>query len=385
VRKVAVLYSGGRHWGGIETYLANLFRLHDRHAIELILISMGEWDLTRGLEREGFTPMIRVLAGKRVRLGTLKEVRRIIRDERIELIVSQGTVANAYARTAALFAGAPSLVVVHSDMMLDYPRITRWAYTLSDRLLRPLTKRYVAVSRDLKAKMVKSGVKDEKVTVIYNGVNAAGRMQGSAPSTVSSPASAPDNNVELGRVFGQSEAVVSIVTVGRLHPVKNFDGLIKAMPLLPSNVLLTIWGEGKEKAKITALVEELDLAARVRLPGESKNMEEALASADIYVQPSKSEGCSFAVAEAMLCGKPVVVTPCGGLPEQVDNGMTGLVAQDCSPEALAEALRVLVTDRALAVALGDAGRKEARERFSMQRWLEKTTATLCDTARGDTW
>ena len=63
------------------------------------------------------------------------------------------------------------------------------------------------------------------------------------------------------------------------------------------------------------------------MPGESQTMQEALADSDVYVQPSKSEGCSFAVAEAMLHGKPVVVTPCGGLPEQVDDGVTGVVAR----------------------------------------------------------
>ena len=373
MRRVAVLYSGGLHWGGIETYLANLFRLHDRQAMELVLISMGDWDLTRGLEREGLGPMIRVLAGKRIRIGTLLEIRRILRDERLGLIVSQGTVANAYARAAALLVRVPNLVVVHSDMRLDYPKSTRWAFALSDRTLRPLTKRYITVSRDLKAKMVQSGVDASRVTVIYNGVDIAGRL----PGPVCAPASRSISAHKDG-------STVTLATVGRLHPVKNFDGLIKAMPLLPDHVLLTVWGDGAEKARLTALVQGLGLGNRVRLPGESQNMQEALEGADIYIQPSKSEGCSFAVAEAMLCGKPVVVTPRGGLPEQVDDGVTGSVARDCSPEALAEAILPLVTDRSLAAELGEAGQREARERFSMDKWLRETTAALCDTALGET-
>ena len=175
MKNIAVLYSGGRQWGGIETYLANLFRLHDRAGWSLVLVSMGEWELTQALEQEGLSDLVRLLSHKRIRLCTVCDIRRLVRDERIGLIVSQGTVANAYARTAALVSGVPSLVVVHSDMRLDYPSSIRWAFTLSDRLLRPVTKRYVTVSQDLKNKLVGTGVKEDRVTVIYNGVNTVGR------------------------------------------------------------------------------------------------------------------------------------------------------------------------------------------------------------------
>jgi glycosyltransferase involved in cell wall biosynthesis len=172
--------------------------------------------------------------------------------------------------------------------------------------------------------------------------------------------------------------------VGRLHPVKNFDGLITAMSLLPARVRLTIWGDGGEKQKLRTLVDRLALGDRVALPGESQNMGDALKGVDIYVQPSKSEGFGFAVAEAMLHGKPVVVTPCGGLPEQVDDGVTGLVAEDWSPEALAKAIMPLINNRSRAMRLGEAGRKAAQKKCSMRKWLTETTRALCDTAQGDT-
>jgi hypothetical protein len=156
MKKIAVLYSGGRQWGGIETYLANLFKLYDRKQMELTLISLGEWDLTRAFRKEGLSPLIRVLSGRRIRLRTIYDLWRLIKAENLGLIVSHGTVANAYARLAALAAGVPSLVVVHSDMTLDYPSSTRWAFNLSDRCLRALTTRYVAVSWNLKEKLARA-------------------------------------------------------------------------------------------------------------------------------------------------------------------------------------------------------------------------------------
>jgi glycosyltransferase involved in cell wall biosynthesis len=384
MKRVAVLYSGGRQWGGVETYLANLFRLYDPNELELVLISLGEWDLTRALGREGLSHLVRLLPGKRLRARTIISIRRIIKAERLELIVSQGTVANAYARIASLVSGRPSLVVVHSNMMLDYPRATLWAFVLSDRMLRAATKRYITVSRQLKETIVRRGVRPERVSVIYNGVNASGRI----PHRENTPAPGPDTGEQEKTAVachaGGRTPAVSIASVGRLHPVKNFDGLIRAMRLLPDCVQLTVWGDGDEKVSLAELIDQLSLGDRVRLPGESQNMGEALEGVDIYIQPSKSEGCSFAVAEAMLHGKPVVVTPCGGLPEQVDDWVTGLVAKDCSPEALAGAKSTLANDRTLMARLGEAARRAAEEKYSMEKWLKETSTTLCDAAQGDT-
>ena len=383
MKRVAVLYSGGRQWGGIETYLANLLRLHDPTQIYPVLVSLGEWELTRALEQNGLASLVRILSSKRMRLRTVFDIRRMITTEHLGLVVSHGTVANAYARLAALLAHVPSLVVVHSDMTLDYPRSKRLAYVLSDRALRAATTRYVAVSHDLKEKLVKSGIKAERVNVIYNGVGVAGGIPRRALATATKSVAGQGAGRPAARADERSEATTMLASVGRLHPVKNFDGLIKAMLVLPGNVYLTIWGDGPEKARLAALIEKLGLGDRVVLAGESQNMEEALEGVAVYVQPSKSEGWGFTVGEAMLHGMPVVVTPRGGLPEQVDHGVTGVVAEDCSPEALAKAIMSLVADPERATRLGAAGREAAEAKFPMQKWLRDTTSVFCDTARGD--
>jgi glycosyltransferase involved in cell wall biosynthesis len=376
--RIVVLYSGGRHWGGIETYLLNLFRLYDRRKMALVLVSMGEWELTQALRNEGRAAEVRVLSAKRARPRTVFALRRLLRAERAQLVVSQGVVANAYARLAVLGTGIPSLVVVHSDLAGDYPkRAVRWAYMLSDRALRRTTEHYVAVCRYLKDRLVASGVKPEQVTVVQNGVSLPGRRpRADAELRVAVQARPPESAGALARGAG-----TRLATVGRLHLVKNFDGLIRAMALLPPDTRLVIWGEGPERATLSSLIASLGLQDRVELCGVSDNMAQALEEADIYVQPSKSEGCSFTVAEAMLLGKPVVVTPCGGLPEQVTHGATGLVASDPSAEGLAAAISTLVRDRELAAKLAEAGQKAAEKAFAMDTWLEKTTAAVCAAAR----
>jgi glycosyltransferase involved in cell wall biosynthesis len=391
VKKVAVLYSGGRQWGGIETYLLQLFRLNDGRLVDLVLLSMGEWELTRAVAALAessasavASPRCRVLSAERVRLRTISDIRRILREENADLLVSQGVVANAYARLAARAAHIPHLAVVHSDLATDYPRpLTRYIYRSLDRLLRPLTHRYIAVAAFLKERLVASGVDPSKVRVIYNGLAAdAAATDGTVESAgIVDRAQGGGVGHSAGSLPSLSdEGGLTLVSIGRLHPVKNFDSLILAMGLLPDRVRLEIWGSGPEASRLQTLIAARGLEGRVELCGEAAAVETALARADAYVQASKSEGCSFAVIEAMLAGKPVVVTSCGGLPEQVENGRTGIVAAGSGPEELAAAIRRLLDERSLTEQLARAGREAARRQFARQRWLEETLSAFAEAA-----
>jgi glycosyltransferase involved in cell wall biosynthesis len=376
-KTVAVIYSGARVWGGIETYLSDLFHNADPEAIRLVLVSMGEWELNRtGIPAESQ----RFLSGRRARPKTVLDIRRILREEGADLVVSQGAVANAYARMAALLAGRPSLVVTHSELKTDYPRaLKRLGFTAMDRLLRPITKHYVAVSEYLRSGLIASGVKADAITVVYNGVDierGAGGESGVGPG--------PEMGAENGarpsaaeRVLPTGEAGMQhVVSIGRLHAVKNFDALIRAMGLLPDGIRLTIWGDGDERDRLRALIESLGLDERAQLAGTATSVPEVLEEADVYVQPSRSEGFGLAVVEAMLCCKPVVVAPCGSLTELVEHEVTGVVAADGSPEALAASVHRVLGDEPFASKIAFAGQQAARERFSVDRWIEGTVAAF---------
>ena len=364
-RTVVVVYAGARVWGGIETYLRDLFRLHDPGIMRLVLVSLGEWELNGALRQDGAVTTgktQRCLSPRRVRPRTILEICAVLKEEHADLVVSQGAVANVYARMAALLSGLPSLVVTHSELTNDYPgALKRWGFTLSDRLLRPITKRHIAVSEYMKNELARSGVKADRISVVYNGVDVQDLVTQGAPG---GPA-----------VLGKP-GEVNVVSVGRLHRVKNFDALIRAMGLLPDNMRLTIWGDGEERENLDRLIGSLDLRGRVRLAGRAASIPPVMAEADVYVQPSKSEGFGLTVVEAMLCGRPVVVAPYGSLPELVEDGETGIVATDGTPEALAASILRVACDRGLASRMAAAGQDAALQRFSIDRWLENTSAAF---------
>ena len=89
-----------------------------------------------------------------------------------------------------------------------------------------------------------------------------------------------------------------------------------------------------------------------------------LHAADLYVQPSRSEGISLAIMEAMDRGLPVVATPVGGIPEAVLDGTTGLLASSPTPAALAQALERMLAEGSRWPAMGQAGRMRCRSLFS---------------------
>ena len=133
-KKIAILYSGARHFGGVENYLLNLFKSYDQSKAQLVLISLGDWDLTRKLKAEGCE--VQIFSAKRINLPTIPKISNYLKTGEFDLLVSQGVVANAYARIVSIISKVPNLVTVHSRMAGDYPVfLTRNTYRLIEKQL----------------------------------------------------------------------------------------------------------------------------------------------------------------------------------------------------------------------------------------------------------
>jgi len=162
-----------------------------------------------------------------------------------------------------------------------------------------------------------------------------------------------------------------LLAVGRLHPVKGFDGLLRAFAQLAAPFPdwdLTILGEGEQRAGLESLRDELGLGDRVSLPGRVGNMAAWYAASDLYVLSSQAEGLSNTLIEAMASGLPCVATDCDTGPREIiREGLDGVLVRPIDdPDALAARLAALMADPALRARL--AGRAvDARDRFSTAR------------------
>jgi glycosyltransferase involved in cell wall biosynthesis len=159
---------------------------------------------------------------------------------------------------------------------------------------------------------------------------------------------------------GDGDVVIGFV--GRLVPVKAIATALKAFgrahAVLPS-LRFVIAGDGPERAAATALMAELGLRDRVTLLGWVDDLPAFYASIDVLVLSSINEGTPVAVIEAMAAGRCVVATAVGGVPDVVDDGVTGVLVAANDPDAMAAALLRVASDATLRTAMGAAGRAKA--------------------------
>ena len=283
-------------------------------------------------------------------LGWLRRFTALLRERQVALIHAHEFGANTWGTMAGRLAGRPVVATVHGrSYYAESPR-RRLAYRVVSRAAT-----MVAVSDDVRRFVVEStGVSPRRVRVVHNGIGT--------PAPVSSEARAMVRT-ELGILDG--EQVVTVV--GSLYPVKGHRYLLEAAPqiltLCPSTVFLFA-GRGDCEAELRAQARSLGLEARVRFLGLRQDVPALLALADVFVQPSLSEGLSIAILEAMAAARPVVTTRVGGNPELVVDGETGLMVEAANASALAAAVTRVLSDAGEARRFGDRGRERVQTRFS---------------------
>lgn len=183
-----------------------------------------------------------------------------------------------------------------------------------------------------------------------------------------------------------------LLGVGRLHGAKGIDVTLHAMAAaaerspLAAEATLTLIGDGPLRGDLEALARELAVADRVTFAGAQpiERVREELLRADVFVQHSlkqpdgSNEGFGVAVAEASACGLPVLVSDCGGLPDQVVDNETGLITPQRDADAMADAIARLAQDPALRDRLGVAGRQRMIDRFDAADQARKLEVVLLD-------
>ncbi|MGO9633210.1 MAG: glycosyltransferase [Steroidobacteraceae bacterium] len=260
----------------------------------------------------------------------------------------------------------PSVITLHGgDVYVnvaegyDFP--TRWyvkpvlAWTL--RHASALT----AISEDCKVHALNAGADKSSITVVMNGADL--RRFSPAPTR-----NAPSE-------FGSH----MIFACRQLFPRKGIRFLIEAVAKLKPkypDINLVIAGDGFERPVLEKLAENLGIGDKTKFLGwvANKDLPRFFRSCAVSVIPSLEEGFGIPAAEAMGCEKPVVATDAGGLPEVVENDVTGYVVPKGDAAALANAIDRLLADDALRFQMGEAGRIRALGRFDWDLSVKKFEA-----------
>lgn len=167
-----------------------------------------------------------------------------------------------------------------------------------------------------------------------------------------------------------------ILCVARLHPAKNLPVLLKACALLRElgfRFRCVIIGEGDKRPELEALQIELELQETVHLIGarDQQRVRRWWQRATVGVLTSEREGMPVSLMEAMACGVPIVAPRVGGIPEMIEDGVTGFLTTPGDVYSTAEALRSVLDDPLRANDMGHAARNRAELCFSLDRQVGK--------------
>ncbi|HHY47588.1 MAG TPA: glycosyltransferase family 4 protein [Firmicutes bacterium] len=329
---------------------------------------------------------------------------RILGRLRPRLVHTHGFKASMVGRMAAATFGVSSgyrpvtICTVHNSIAGQFGSGSRaWNLAkLVEKVLARSTDGVIAVSRALEREYLElSHPSAMLVTCIPNGIalerfisvppGGGGGVR--LPSDVEPPGDAgPPGDVEppgnakppgdLGSpgVLKPGRGPV-VGTVARLIPQKGVDVLLRAFPLVREafpGAELVVAGDGPMRSQLQALAGHLGIGARVAFTGHRNDIPALLRTFDVFVLASLSEGMPVSVIEAMASRVPVVATCTGGIPEVVEDGVSGLLVAPSDPGQLARALIWILSHRDEASRLAQNAFEKVTSRFSIDRMVEDT-------------
>ena len=281
----------------------------------------------------------------------IKECISLIRTIKPDIIHAHSSKAGLIARIAGGICRVPVVFTAHGwGFSPGNPLLRRWIALLSEKLAAPLGKKVICVSESDRQLAIKLGVGTQNSLVtIHNGIN-------NIPIPVANCLLQPPR----------------LIMVARFNEQKDQTTLLKAISGLSSPFHLDFIGSGSSLEFCQALAQSLGVQDKVSFLGDRTDVPQLLAQSQIFILTSHYEGLPISILEAMRAGLPVIATEVNGIPEEVENGKTGLLVPDKDVKEVAKALSILIESPELRQQMGEAGRKKFLEEFTIERMLDET-------------
>jgi len=366
VRVVEVLATGTN--GGAQEHLYNLLTRIDRDRYDVSVVSLSPGSAVRKLQREGIPVTVIDDPDDAIAVGALAAHLALVRPDVIHNHMYRAELVGTRAAIALGLIGdrRPYVVsTVHSS------RVRAAEDREQLRRLTPHMDQLIAVSHAMEQKIVDEGRATAPVRLIYNGVDIE-RYEHQEPGHT------------LRDEYGMEPGSRIVGVVARLEPEKGHPTLLEAWPLVLQQVpdaYLLVVGEGSRRAELEQLARELRVAHRVVFTGRREDMPAVTAAFDVAVLPSYREAQGLTILEAMALSRPVVASNVGGIPEVIEDGVTGLLVPPHDAEALAAAIVRLLTDHAYADTIARAGHDLVHDRFCIELMVKEIEAIYDEGAR----
>lgn len=351
--------------GGAQVHLLELLR-HFRSRYEVAL-AVGEEAFLSATAREEGIPVFLLRHLRRpispIRdIMAVDEITRLLRTWRPSLLHAHSSKAGIVARIAAWRAGVPAIFTAHGWAFTEgVPWHRRLVGVVTENLAGRVSSAVIAVSDfDRRRALAERVLPASKLHLVRNGI--------ALPPILPQP---------------ETDAPLSVLMVARFGSPKDQPLLLRALSRLRHPWELHLLGDGPRRRDFEDLVGALDLAEKVHVHGNRRDVERFLRTSHVVCLPSDWEGLPLSLLEAMAAGRPVVASDVGGIPEAVDHEKTGLLVPRGDEDGWVNALERLATSPSLRRTMGRAARLRVERMFSVERMLEETARVYAQVLGSD--
>jgi glycosyltransferase involved in cell wall biosynthesis len=292
------------------------------------------------------------------------ELRKFLKEQQVRIVQTFFESSDLWAGFVTKAMSSAKLIWSRRDMGILRTGKHHAAY----RLMARAPDKVFAVSEQVRRHCIEvDGIDPKRVQTIYNGLDLA------------------DWNAGSRSAERAGESVVA--TVGNIRRVKGHDVFIRAAASVIEkfpHASFCIAGDVLEPeyfVELQTLVSELKLSDRFHFVGGVTDLRSYLSAAEVFVLPSRSEGFSNAIVEAMAAALPVVATDVGGNAEAVQDGVSGIIVPPEDSDALASAIISLLSDTAKAKGMGAEGKRLAAVRFTTEAMMSQITSVYASLLR----
>jgi len=360
------------NWGGAQRYVYDLATNLPTGEFETVVALGGNGPLGAKLQaahcRVVPIPSLTRDISPTKEWSAFRDIQEVGRSERPDILHVNSSKAGILGALAGRLVGVPLIIFTAHGWAFneDRPVWQKLSLKILHWLTVLLSHRTIAVSNQVKMQMNWPFVQ-HKIIVIHNG-------------------RAIDNlfSYDEGRTFiinkeprlREFQSDFWTMTIAELHPVKRHEAMIEVMKKMADsdvNVRHLIIGDGETQEMLRTQIDALGLQEHVFLLGRIDEASRYLRAADLFVLASRSEGLPYVLIEALQAGVPIVATKVGGIPEVVEDGVSGILTEPLDNKALFEAILSLIRDGDTRRRLA-AGTVSEAKRFSLEKTLERTSS-----------
>lgn len=353
MKKLKLLHlNAGTNLGGTETMLLRFLDKVDKTRFQ---VSVGAFfnngPLLAEVKKRGFEAIefrINNEFNPFEVLSALVKLYRFLKTKKIDIIHQYGFYTNIFGRIVSRMAKIP--IVITGLRMEKFGN--NGFHSLLERMTANWSDLYISVSeKGRKLMFEKRWVPKEKVVVVHNGIEtdwAKSRITDTAQPRIGMIA-------DFNKYKAQQDLVVAASEVLKKFP----------------NAKFVLAGEGETKKNIFKMIKYLGLDSNFVLNGFVGDVRKILSELSIFVLATHTEGLPVSIIEAMLFGLPVVASRVGGIPELVEDGVTGILVKPESSEELACVITELLANPEKANRMGEMGKLRVKQYFTIEQMMQK--------------